>query len=328
MMPVVTSKTEAKKIMDAAVSKGVSLAIFCTASHWNTEAVLIAADRVAKRYSIQDIPVVVAMTFKYKYMQQSARILRCGDPVSGFLSVMEHLKILCGGGKSPYSNVTVLPHLDHCDPEEDRWALTEGAPHVASVMFDAQKYPYEENICRTKEYVDTYGKDVLVEGIIEELNVNESVKKNKKQSHDDNYIGRALEYIKHTGVDFLVADLGTEQQSSATGRTVYNRERARTLTKQLGRPMLVLHGTSCLDNSEIAGLSGDGVVRVNMWTRIAREAGQEAAERVLERLDRIRMGDFEACESKQYLYDSIDKAAEIMVGIMELLGYSKLAGTN
>ncbi len=51
---------------------------------------------------------------------------------------MGHLKALCEGPGAPYPQVVVLPHLDHADPKRDRWALTEGLPHLASVMFDAQ----------------------------------------------------------------------------------------------------------------------------------------------------------------------------------------------
>jgi hypothetical protein len=62
-----------------------------------------------------------------------------------------------------------------------------------------------------------------------------------------------------------------------------------------------------------------------MWTRIVREAGQYAAERLIERTERIRSGDFEACESTAYINDNIDKAAEIMEGVLGSLGYAKLA---
>ena len=45
----------------------------------------------------------------------------------------------------------------------------------------------------------------------------------------------------------------------------------------------------------------------------------------MERIDKINRGDFEATESKQYIYDSIEKAADIMEGILEVLGYKNLA---
>ena len=171
----------------------------------------------------------------------------------------------------------------------------------------------------TKEYVKNYGKKVLVEGIMEEL----SVEGHSSGKGDDAYVEKAVRYISETGIDFLVADLGTEQQSSSVGRCIYRKDRARELTKSLGKPMLVLHGTSCLVNEQMASLADDGIIRVNMWTRIAREAGQYAASKLMERMDEINKGNFEAAESRQYLYDSIERAAEIMEDTMGILGYAR-----
>ncbi|MDO8685157.1 MAG: class II fructose-bisphosphate aldolase [Clostridiales bacterium] len=321
-MPIVTERNQALEVIDRCRDKKVSMAIFCTASHWNTEAILLAASRYAEKNGIENISLAVAMTFNYKYMPQSRRVTYAGDAATGFVSIMEHLKSLCGSKKAPYGNVTVLPHLDHADPVKDKWALTEGLPYLASVMFDAQKYPIEDNIAMTKEYVSTYGKNILIEGIMEEL----GVEGNSLGKGDDLYIEKALAYFSKTNIDFLVADLGTEQQSLIVGKCVYKKDRAGELTRNLGKEMLVLHGTSCLTDDQMTSLAQDGVIRVNMWTRIAREAGQYAAGKLVERYDEIRKGSFEASESRQYIFDSIEKAADIMEETMHILGYSNLKG--
>lgn len=90
--------------------------------------------------------------------------------------------------------------------------------------------------------------------------------------------------------------------------------------------MLVLHGTSSLTDDQIRGLADDGVIRVNMWTRIAREAGQFAAENVAGRMQEIHSGVFDAAESYQYLRDNVEKAADIMQQMMELFGYGNWRG--
>ncbi len=320
-MSIVKNREQALEIIGNLAAKKTSMAIFCTASHWNTEAILLAASRFAEKNNIKDIPLAVAMTFTYPYMQQAKRVTYSKEPIAGFISVMEHLNALCGAKSSPYSNVTVLPHLDHAGPERDKWALTEGLPYLASVMFDAQKYPPEENITLTREYVKKYGSRILIEGIMEEL----SVEGHTQSVRDDRYIEKATDYISKPAVDFLVADLGTEQQSSSVGKARYLKERARELTRSLGREMLVLHGTSCLSPGQMSSLTEDGVVRVNMWTRIAREAGQYAAEKLTERIDKVRDGDFESVESRQYIYDSIEQAAAIMEEVLGLLGYMNLS---
>ena len=319
-MSIIINRDQALEIINGLNKKQASMAIFCTASHWNTEAILLAASRFAKKNNINKIPLAISMTFNYPYMPQSPRVTYNGDARCGFISIMEHMKVLCGEKGSPYENVMVLPHLDHADPARDKWALDEGLSYLSSVMFDAQKYPPEENISMTSQYVKKYGDCVLIEGIMEEL----SVEGFATGKGDDKYIEKALDYIPKTGVDFLVADLGTEQQSSSIGKRKYLGERARELTRELGKAMLVLHGTSSLTNEQMASLPKDGIVRVNIWTRIVREAGQYAAQKLVQRMDKLKKGDFEFAESKQYLYDSIEKAADIMEEILEILGYKKL----
>ncbi len=320
-MTLITQRDAAQHYTQLFRDRGASMAIFCTAAHWNTEAILVAAQRIAEKYGLREVPLAVAMTFTYPHMPQAARITYSGDPRAGFISNMEHLKALVDGPDAPYANVVVLPHLDHADPKRDWWALTEGLPYLATVMFDAQKYALEDNLAWTADYVRTYGDQVLVEGIFEQL----SVSGGRAQAvQRDAYIEQAVDYVARTGVDLLVADLGTEQQSDTVGGVRYLKERAQALTAALGDAKLVLHGTSSLTTDQMQGLAGDGVIRVNMWTRIVREAGQYAARKLIEREDAIARGEFEAAESRQYLHDSIEAAADIMVEVMELLGYPQL----
>lgn len=319
-MTLITQREEALHYTQLFRQHAISMAIFCTASHWNTEAILLAGKTIAEKYQIPAVPLAVAMTFNYPYMPQAQRMTYSRDPRVGFLSNMAHLKALCDGPDAPYANVIVLPHLDHADPKRDWWALTEGLPHLATVMFDAQKYPLEDNITWTRDYVRTYGDQVLVEGIIEEL----SVAGQTQAVQRDEYVEKAVRYIDETKVDFLVADLGTEQQSERLTELRYLKGRAQELTASLGEAKLVLHGTSSLSIDQMSGLAADGVIRVNMWTRIAREAGQYAAQQVIERQDAIRAGRFEATESRQYLDDSIQAASAVMVEVLETLGYPRL----
>ena len=319
-MAFITDKIKAKKIFDDAAERGVSIALFCTGSFWNTEAILLAANNFATKHKIDNIPVVVAMTSEYSHMQQSKRVTYSREPEVGIRAVFEYARLLSEGDYAPYPNVAVMSHLDHGDPVRDRWTLTENMDLLTSVMFDAQEYPYEQNLELTREYVKEYGDQVLVEGIIENLAVGDGT----AGTRSDDYVEKAVKFIKETGVDFLVADLGTEQQSASKNSKCL-KERAQSLTKELGRKMLVLHGVSSLTDEQFLGFANDGVVRVNMWTRIVREAGQYAAERLCERIDKVRAGEFESTEAMEYINDNIVKAAEIMENTMGLLGYANLA---
>jgi fructose/tagatose bisphosphate aldolase len=318
-MTIIREREAALAIHHDHAAKGWCVPVFCAAGHWNVEAVLLAARRFGEKRGIGDPAVALAVTYRYRFMQQCERVTYSQDARTGFLSLMRHLEVLCAEPSCPYGNVRVLPHLDHADPARDAWALEEGLPFLASVMFDAQAYPREKNIAMTREYVARHGKDVLVEGIMEELVVSGRHGAHEEAASDQAYTERAVEYLRRTGADFLVADLGTEQQSEHAGGARYLDARARMLTEALGKPRLVLHGTSSLSPEEFSSLAGDGVLRVNMWTRIAREAGQYAAERLIADREAIAAGDFEATESRRYLMDSTEKAAEVMLETMELL---------
>ncbi|MDR3225340.1 MAG: class II fructose-bisphosphate aldolase [Clostridiales Family XIII bacterium] len=319
-MSFITDRDKAGTLITGAASKGVSVALFCTGSYWNTEAIIRAADAFAREHSIEQIPVVVAMTSHYSHMQQTVRATRSGSHEIGFLTLLEYCRALTEGPYAPYPNVAAMTHLDHGDPKADVWELTECTDMLSSVMFDAQAYPYEENVKMTREYVRKYGDRVLVEGIVESLAVGDGT----KAAQRDDYVEKAVAFIKDTGVDFLVADLGTEQQSTGT-EAKYLKGRAQALTKELGRSMLVLHGVSSLKDEDISGFGEDGVVRVNMWTRIVRESGRYAAARIGERKALIAANDFEATEATAYINDNIDEAARIMHDIMGQLGYANLA---
>ncbi len=319
-MTLVTSRAEALEYTELFRRRKASMAIFCTAAHWNTEAILLAGQRLAEKHKLARVPLAVAMTYKYPYMPQAKRVTYSGDAQAGFLSQMDYLKILCDGPQAPYANVVVLPHLDHADPNRDRWALTHGLPYLASVMFDGQKYAFEDNLTWTRDYVAEHGSEVMIEGVIEEL----SVAGQHQAVQRDAYVDKAQQFMHETGADLLVADLGTEQQSDHVGGVVYLKERAQELTRHLGRACLVLHGTSSLVEDQMHGLAEDGVIRVNMWTRIVRFAGQYAAAQLIERRAAIEAGDIEATESRQYLHDSIESAAVTMVSAMEAMGYPLL----
>lgn len=321
---IITDRKTSMKVVDQVIENKASMAIFCTASHWNTEAILLAAKKLCDKYQIESVPLSIAMTFNYPYMAQAQRVTHSKNAKLGFQSIMEHLHLLCNSSDSPYRNISVLPHLDHADPERDEWALTEGAKYLSSAMFDAQRYPAEKNMVMTRDYVGKYGKHLMVEGIMEELVVADKHAKSDTPVVDG-YLEKAAAYVKATGVDFLVADLGTEQQATTSGGVKYMQNRARGLTEILGRKMLVLHGTSSLNQNQMLSLADDGVVRVNMWTKIAREAGKFAAGNLFKRAEAVFGGDFESVESNQYLMDSIDKASDMMLEILETLNYQNFA---
>lgn len=324
-MAVITNRKQSARILDVCRQQGISMAILGTASQWNTEAILLAALRFSQKHGIRGLPVAVAMTYDYRHMAQARRVTYTGDARIGFIAGMEHLRVLSSDTDAPYYPVCVLPHLDHADPARDQWALTQGLPYLASVMFDAQHYSMDENKAMTRDYVRQYGDRVLVEGILEQLKVEGAAGPAQSVAH---IADRAQDYVDRTGVDLVVADLGTEQQTATLKNCTFRADVADAITGKLGNSMLVLHGTSSLKPDEFMQLSSHGVIRVNMWTRIARESGQYAAVRLMDRMDDVKKGVFEAADTMAYLRDATDMGARIMEDVFDRLGYQKLAGMN
>lgn len=326
-MPVIAQREATLSVLEEFRERGVCMAVLGTASPWNTEAILAAAKRFGEKHGVPSPAVSIAITYNYPHMPQAQRVTRSRDPIAGFRAIWTHLKELCGRPGAPYSTVRVLPHLDHAHPERDEWALTEGLEFLASVMFDAQEYPLEQNKEMTARYVRDFGDRVVVEGNFEGLSVATGDAHGQKAlvGSEMEYAEKVAEYVDSTGVDLMVADLGTEQQSSRVGDVIYRRDRARAITSLLGASRLVLHGTSSLSKADFGTLEEDGCIRMNMWTRIAREAGQAAAEKLAGRMEAVRRGEFEACDSRAYFDDIVDRAAEIMEETFDLLGYRKFA---
>lgn len=80
----------------------------------------------------------------------------------------------------------------------------------------------------------------------------------------------AQHFFSDTGVDIVVANLGTEHRADAAERK-YHGKLARRIKELIG-PMLCLHGTSSVPPEEIKGLFDDGVIKVNIWTSLERDS--------------------------------------------------------
>ena len=106
------------------------------------------------------------------------------------------------------SSVPVALHLDHgTDREVIRQAIRSG---YTSVMIDGSKYPFEENVARTRDVVEeAHAHGVSVEG---EIGVVAGVEDDIVVRQDAAIYTtpeEALDFQRKTGVDFLAAAIGT-----------------------------------------------------------------------------------------------------------------------
>jgi fructose-bisphosphate aldolase class II len=155
-------------------------------------------------------------------------------------------------------------HLDHCP---DRKVLEECvAEGWNSVLFDASKLTYEDNLAQTKEVVALAHKHgVAVEGELESI-------KGVEDGVGDEYGGpvvaldRALAFLRETGIDSFAPAIGTAH-GVYKGEPKINFERVSQIVAAEPAP-LVLHGGTGLHDSVIQELIRRGAVKVNISTQL------------------------------------------------------------
>lgn len=164
------------------------------------------------------------------------------------------------------SSAPLSLHLDHVmDPELLRAAHPEG---FSSVMFDASKLPYEENVKATAEAV-RWGHE---RGIWVEAELGKVGGKEGEAPLDAHAPGvrtdpaEAAAYVAGTGVDALAVAVGSSH--AMTSRTAsLDHELIAALTKAVPVP-LVLHGSSGVPDAEIRAAIASGMVKINVGTAL------------------------------------------------------------
>lgn len=279
-MPFVTDPSEVEEIYDQARERGISLANFCTANSYTTQAILRAGFEFGREHGIADMPVIVSATANYPIEGQLVSYTPLHDARMGARELISDVDNLIAEG-SPYSKLRVMLHLDHGQPERDRELLPEILDKFATVMYDASHLPLEENIKATAEFVSKNGRRVQIEGAVTEIVQAESQAQRDELTTPD----EADRFWRATGVSLLVPNLGTEHRATEPVAH-YQPGLARAMSARVGK-RLVLHGSSSVPDSALDGLAEDGIVKVNLWTTFERVGGQAVARFVIRQLGNI-----------------------------------------
>jgi fructose-bisphosphate aldolase class II len=182
-----------------------------------------------------------------------------------------------------------MDHLKKKNMELIRAAIDEGL--ASSIMIDASKESFEDNVEITKGVVDyAQGKDVLIEA---ELGKIKGVEDEETASDEAFYTDpeEAVEFVKKTGIDLLAVSVGT-QHGVSKGKDI---ELRTDLTKEIDDALteagvelpLVLHGSSGLVEEQIKEVLEFGVCKMNKDTRYQYEYGRTATEFYLDKKDSI-----------------------------------------
>lgn len=276
-MPAIVEPTAVREVYQEAAERRVSLANICPEDRRSLEATLRAAWEFGGQIGVPDLPIIISFTGSYPDRPQLRLMTTSRELVLGFELMLSDIAVFMSDD-SPYRRLRVLIHLDHGQPEADAELLEKRADRLSTVMYDCSTLPFDQNIEKTRRYVERMRGRVLVEGAVDEIYEAGS----GRQKNEPTTVEQATRFIRETGCFLIVPNLGTEHRAS-TSEKRYRGDRAREIAHALGR-VIVLHGTSSLSLDELANLKEDGIIKVNVWTAITRDAGQALAKHILQDL--------------------------------------------
>ncbi|MEU2600637.1 class II fructose-bisphosphate aldolase [Streptomyces hirsutus] len=162
--------------------------------------------------------------------------------------------------------VPVALHLDHVQSD----ALLRQAPDAGfgSVMYDAARLPYAENLAATRAAVDwAHARGLWIEAELGEIGG-----KGGRPPLDAHAPGartdpdQARAFVTESGVDALAVAVGTTHAMTTRTATLDHPLLGR-LSAALDVP-LVLHGSSGLPDTELTAAVGSGIAKVNIGTAL------------------------------------------------------------
>ena len=303
-MPIVRDARKAREIITSVKHSGNTLPCFCTENVITTEAVFQGAQTFKNTLAVSGhVPVFIAVTASYPERKQLLNYSSLHDYREGFLAFRNDVERLARPD-GPYPDLDVIVHLDHAQPGSDDWIFEENDDFISSVMYDCSHYPLDENIRMVQEFVSRHKDRLIVEGCVDEIYASDSGAGRRDFKDTITTAEDACRYFEKTGVDLLVANLGTEHRRTAGALKHYHREAAREISAKIGR-QLVLHGTSCLNRDDIKNVPDDGIVKVNIWTILEVLPGQNLVKECVRNVNRILDADQIAELVNEHIIDPV-----------------------
>jgi len=178
--------------------------------------------------------------------------------------------------------ICVFINLDHFTVNETD-LIEEAIDHrsVSSIMIDASKESFEDNVRICREVADrAAGSGILIEAELGRIKGVEDEISSDETLYTDP--GEAVEFVQRTKADLLAISVGT-QHGVSKGRTLDLRVdlaaqiRDRLSANNLQTP-LVLHGSSGLLPEQVREMIGNGICKLNKDTQYQYVYGRAACE--------------------------------------------------
>ncbi|MCX4428002.1 class II fructose-bisphosphate aldolase [Streptomyces mirabilis] len=164
------------------------------------------------------------------------------------------------------ASVPVALHLDHV--QSDDLLRQASAAGFSSVMYDAARLPYEENLAATRAAADwAHAQGLWIEaelGAVGGKNGEPPLDAHAPGARTDPAEARA--FVADSGVDALAVAIGSSH-AMTTRTAALDHDRLKRLTAALEVP-LVLHGSSGVPDDELAAAVAGGIAKVNVGTAL------------------------------------------------------------
>lgn len=158
-------------------------------------------------------------------------------------------------------------HLDHAHQYLEIVQAIQAS--YSSVMIDASRYPFAENVRLTRQVVEVaHAVNVMVEAEIGRVGGLEGDESWENDGPSDAFYTsteEAEQFVRETGVDLLAVAVGTRHGVYSEGIPTLNLERIREIRERTSIP-LVLHGGSGTPIEQLQEASRSGVRKINFST--------------------------------------------------------------
>ena len=203
------------------------------------------------------------------------------------------------------ASVPVSLHLDHCESYEAVAAAIDAG--YSSVMIDASKLPYEENIAVTQKVV----AKARPLGITVESELGTVGGKEDGHSADIAYTDpdEALDFFTRTGIDIFAIAIGTAH-GFYKGEPKLNFELLAKIKDMIDCP-LVLHGGSGIPDEMIKRTIELGINKVNYATELRAAATKAVREALV---------DESIIDPKKYMGKARDAVRELCLHKIDVCG--------
>ena len=169
--------------------------------------------------------------------------------------------------EAAHTDVPVCIHLDHGDSYETVVRAIQAG--MTSVMIDASKLPYEENVAITKKVVETaHIANVSVESELGTIGTTGNSIEGGTEGVIYTVPEEAKQFIEDTGIDTFAGAVGTAHGIYPKDMKPKLRiDILKDITDQVSVP-LVLHGGSSNKDEEIAEAVKNGICKINISSDI------------------------------------------------------------